>query len=101
MQEGDFLEVVTSEPAVVCHFFHRDFERCKILDRHLSILARKFFDTRFIKLSAPVRLASGPSRTAAWLGRIISPSGLDTLVSLGCACAVAARAQSCAVQPAI
>ena len=39
----------------MCHFFHRDFERCKILDKHLAILARKYFDTRFIKLSAPVR----------------------------------------------
>ncbi len=48
------MEVVTREPRVVCHFCHRDFERCKILDRHLALLARKFLDTRFIKLSAPV-----------------------------------------------
>ena len=41
---------------MVCHFFHRDFERCKMLDQHLALLARKFLDTRFIKLSAPVRL---------------------------------------------
>jgi hypothetical protein len=40
----------------VCHFYHRDFERCKLLDKHLTILARKYFDTRFIKLSAPVRV---------------------------------------------
>eukprot|EP00891_Asterochloris_glomerata_P006538 jgi/Astpho2/6538/fgenesh1_pm.00099_%23_5_t len=53
VQEGDFLEVVTKAERVVCHFFHRDFERCKILDKHLAILARKYFDTRFIKLSAP------------------------------------------------
>ena len=46
---------------MVCHFFHRDFERCKILDKHLAILARKYFDTRFIKLSAPVR-----PRTQLW-----------------------------------
>lgn len=52
--EGDFLEVVTSVPRVACHFFHRDFERCKIIDRHLQALSRKYFDTRFIKLSAPV-----------------------------------------------
>ncbi|BDA51026.1 Thioredoxin domain-containing protein 9 [Coccomyxa sp. Obi] len=53
VQEGDFLEVVTTSPRVVCHFFHRDFERCKIIDKHLTVLARKYFDTRFIKLSAP------------------------------------------------
>ena len=51
---GDFLEAVTQTENVVCHFFHRDFERCKLLDKHLSILARKYFDTRFIKVSAPV-----------------------------------------------
>lgn len=55
VQEGDFLEVVTAAPRVVCHFFHRDFERCKIIDKHLTVLARKYFETRFIKLSAPVR----------------------------------------------
>lgn len=53
--EGEFLEVVTKTDYVVCHFFHRDFERCKIMDKHLSILARRHFKTRFIKLSAPVR----------------------------------------------
>ena len=51
---GDFLEAVTKTDNVVCHFFHRDFERCKLLDKHLSILARKYFDTRFIQVSAPV-----------------------------------------------
>jgi len=53
ISEGDFLEVVTKTEMVVCHFFHRDFERCKIMDKHLNILARRFFTTRFIKLSAP------------------------------------------------
>lgn len=57
--EGEFLEVVTQTDNVVCHLFHRDFERCKIMDKHLSILARKYFRTRFIKLSAPVRGMQG------------------------------------------
>lgn len=56
VEEGDFLEAVTKTDHVVCHFFHRDFERCKLLDKHLSILARKYFDTRFIKVSAPCRM---------------------------------------------
>lgn len=50
------MQVVTEEERCVCHFFHQDFERCRILDKHLAILAKKYFDTRFIKLSAPVRL---------------------------------------------
>mmetsp|Transcript_8627 Transcript_8627/g.14834 ORF Transcript_8627/g.14834 Transcript_8627/m.14834 type:complete len:247 (+) Transcript_8627:66-806(+) len=51
--EGEFLEVVTQTDRVVCHFFHRDFERCKIMDVHLGVLARRYFKTRFIKISAP------------------------------------------------
>ncbi|MEW5316602.1 MAG: hypothetical protein WDW38_007965 [Sanguina aurantia] len=53
ISEGEFLEIVTKSRAVVCHFFHREFERCKIIDKHMHHLARKYFDTRFIKLSAP------------------------------------------------
>ena len=59
IEEGAFLEVVTGTPCVVAHFFHRDFDRCRIMDKHLSLLCKKFFDTRFIKLSAPV---------GGWLG---------------------------------
>lgn len=53
IEEGEFLEVVTKTEMVVCHFFHREFERCKIMDKHLNSLARKHFKTRFIKVSAP------------------------------------------------
>ena len=51
--EGDFLEVVTKTHLVVCHFFHKDFERCKIMDKHLKLLAPKYFTTRFCRISAP------------------------------------------------
>ena len=58
IEEGDFLEVVTKTDIVVVHFFHKEFERCKIVDKHLKILAQKYFDTKFVKLSAPVSLTS-------------------------------------------
>lgn len=51
--EGDFLEIVTKTPSVIAHFYHANFERCKVMDKHLAILAKKYFDTRFIKISAP------------------------------------------------
>ena len=51
--EGDFLDVVTKTNLVVVHFMHREFERCKIMDKHLQFLAHKYFNTRFVKLSAP------------------------------------------------
>ena len=55
IEEGTFLEVVTKADTVVVHFFHKEFERCKIVDKHLKVLAQKYFDTKFVKLSAPVR----------------------------------------------
>lgn len=53
ISEGEFLEVVTKTERVVCHFFHKDFERCKIMNKHLKLLAPKYFTTRFCKLHGP------------------------------------------------
>ena len=56
INEGEFLEVVTKGEHVVVHFFHRDFERCKIMDKHLAVLAKKHFKTKFVRISAPVSI---------------------------------------------
>eukprot|EP00002_Diphylleia_rotans_P033343 TRINITY_DN707_c0_g1_i2.p1 TRINITY_DN707_c0_g1~~TRINITY_DN707_c0_g1_i2.p1 ORF type:complete len:153 (+),score=37.63 TRINITY_DN707_c0_g1_i2:66-524(+) len=48
-----FLPEVTAANWVVCHFFKDDFNRCKILDRHLKELAAKHIKTKFLKISAP------------------------------------------------
>ncbi|KAF5752456.1 thioredoxin domain-containing protein PLP3B [Tripterygium wilfordii] len=50
--EGDFLGEVTGSEKVVCHFYHREFYRCKIMDKHLKALAPIHLDTKFIKLDA-------------------------------------------------
>ena len=50
--EQDFLKEVTTSEKVVCHFFHPDFQRCKIVDKHLSILCRKYRGTKFIKVDS-------------------------------------------------
>ena len=34
------------------HFYHNDFERCKIVDMHLSKIAVNHGETRFVKLNA-------------------------------------------------
>ncbi|GAA5896908.1 Plp1p [Sporobolomyces salmoneus] len=36
-------------PRSVVHFFHPDFRRCKIMDKHLERLAEKHTDTLFLK----------------------------------------------------
>lgn len=50
--EGDFLGEVTGSELVICHFYHREFYRCKIMDKHLKELAPKYLDTKFLKLDA-------------------------------------------------
>eukprot|EP01083_Nonionella_stella_P094666 265675_1 len=52
VQESEFLRVVTSSEYVVCAFYHRDFERCLIVDKHISIIAEKHPTTKFIKVNA-------------------------------------------------
>jgi len=49
--EDEFLKTVTSSELSIVHFYHRDFEKCKIMDMHLDKCARKFFNTRFVKLN--------------------------------------------------
>ncbi|KAL4644349.1 thioredoxin domain-containing protein PLP3B-like [Castanea sativa] len=50
--EGDFLGEVTGSEKVICHFYHQEFYRCKIVDKHLKTLALRHVDTKFIKLDA-------------------------------------------------
>ncbi|KAI4386777.1 hypothetical protein MLD38_004679 [Melastoma candidum] len=50
--EGDFLGEVTGSEKVICHFYHKEFYRCKIMDKHLKSLAPIHVDAKFIKLDA-------------------------------------------------
>ncbi|XP_010550428.1 PREDICTED: thioredoxin domain-containing protein PLP3B isoform X4 [Tarenaya hassleriana] len=52
INEGDFLGEVTRSEKVICHFYHKEFYRCKIMDKHLKALAPRHMDTKFIKLDA-------------------------------------------------
>jgi len=50
--EDEFLKTVTASERCIVHFYHRNFERCKIMDMHLSKCAKQFFGTRFVKLNS-------------------------------------------------
>ncbi|KDP37464.1 hypothetical protein JCGZ_08305 [Jatropha curcas] len=50
--EGDFLGEVTGSEKVICHFYHREFYRCKIMDKHLKALSPRHVDTKFIRMDA-------------------------------------------------
>lgn len=52
IKEDEFLKTVTSSHRCVVHFFHKDFESCKVADMHLSKCAKKFIGTRFVSLNS-------------------------------------------------
>jgi len=52
IHQDDFLTCVTKSKYAIVHFYHTDFERCKIVDKHLSILARKHPSAKFAKINA-------------------------------------------------
>ncbi|PWN50348.1 thioredoxin-like protein [Violaceomyces palustris] len=49
--EKDLIHLTAREKTAVIHFYHKDFERCKILNRHLEVLARTHPETLFVKAS--------------------------------------------------
>ncbi|XP_068602900.1 thioredoxin domain-containing protein 9 [Brachionichthys hirsutus] len=49
--EKDFFAEVKDSEKVVCHFYRNSTFRCKILDKHLALLAKKHVETKFLKLN--------------------------------------------------
>ena len=50
--ETEFLDTMLKNDKVVCHFYHKDFERCKIIDKHLQIISQQHRETLFVKINA-------------------------------------------------
>lgn len=50
--EQEFLPTVTGHDYVVCAFFHKDFERCKIVDMHLHKICKVHTEARFVRIDA-------------------------------------------------
>ncbi|KAL5561334.1 hypothetical protein UlMin_031081 [Ulmus minor] len=49
--EKDFFSIVKASEHVVCHFYRENWP-CKVMDKHLSILAKQHIETRFVKIQA-------------------------------------------------
>lgn len=49
--EEEFLPVATKNQKAVVHFFHHEFERCKIMDQHLKKIAVEHPETAFVYLN--------------------------------------------------
>ncbi|KAM6140927.1 LOW QUALITY PROTEIN: thioredoxin domain-containing protein 9 [Pterocles gutturalis] len=50
--ERDFFQEVKESKNVVCHFYRDTTFRCQIMDKHLTVLAKKHIETKFLKLNA-------------------------------------------------
>ncbi|KAJ6628745.1 GTPase inhibitor [Mycena sp. CBHHK59/15] len=48
--EKEVVRVTAREPRCVVHFYHPNFKRCEIMDKHLAKLAPKYFNTRFFRV---------------------------------------------------
>jgi len=50
--EKDFFEWAKKSERMVCHFYREETFRCGIVDKHMKILAPKYWKTRFCKINA-------------------------------------------------
>lgn len=50
--EDEFLKEVCGSVHVVVHFYHLEFFRCKIMDKHLKILAQQHLGCKFLHIDS-------------------------------------------------
>jgi len=51
--EKEFFDLIEKKKdRIICHFYHDNFERCKLLDKHLAKTAYDHPETLFIKINA-------------------------------------------------
>lgn len=50
--QDNFLTECCSSDYVAVHFYHNDFERCKIMDHHLGVIAPLYINCKFIRIDA-------------------------------------------------
>ena len=51
-EEKEFFEECKKHERIVCHFYRDSTMRCKIVDKHLQILAPKHLEAKFLKINA-------------------------------------------------
>ena len=49
-EEKKLMLMTTTTKTMVIHFAHKNFKRCRIMDQHMEILARKYPTTRFVRV---------------------------------------------------
>ncbi|XP_066928883.1 uncharacterized protein [Clytia hemisphaerica] len=71
--EKEFFEEQKKSERFVCHFYRESTFRCKIIDKHLDIVARKHIETRFVKIDA---------ERSMWLAQRLKVKVLPTLACI-------------------
>lgn len=51
-EEKEFFEEAKNHERIVCHFYRDSTMRCKIVDKHLQILAPKHLEAKFLRINA-------------------------------------------------
>ncbi|KAF8917895.1 thioredoxin-like protein [Mucidula mucida] len=54
--EKEVIRITAREPRCVVHFYHPDFKRCEIMDKHMAALAPKYFNTRFLRVFLVIKV---------------------------------------------
>ncbi|KAI6035139.1 thioredoxin-like protein [Pisolithus orientalis] len=52
VDEKEIIRISAHDPRCVIHFYHSNFKRCEIMDKHLAKLAPKYSATRFLRVFA-------------------------------------------------
>lgn len=71
--EKEFFEEQKKSERFICHFYRESTFRCKIIDKHLDILARKHVESRFVKIDA---------ERAMWLAQRLKIKVLPTIACI-------------------
>jgi len=50
--QDEFLPEVTGSKSVICHFYHKHFEKCKVMDKHLRLLCPHHIEAKFVTIDA-------------------------------------------------
>lgn len=50
--QDEFLNEMCNSFHVVCHFYHKEFPKCKVMDMHLQKLAQRHIECKFVYINA-------------------------------------------------
>lgn len=71
--EKEFFDEQKKSERFICHFYRESTFRCKIVDKHMDILARKHVESRFVKIDA---------ERAMWLAQRLKIKVLPTIACI-------------------